>query len=370
MSYTLVATQYSYYSAKVRACLQYKRLPYVEQPSNFDAVFNRVLPATGEAKFPVVFCADGAVLHDSCDIVEALERRHPERPLTPDNSLLTLVSVLLETLADEFFVAPFIYYRWVPEDTREWALDMFRIILTSGIENMEEREKADAVSGLVAGGIQERVHKIGQDRELVQQESQRVTRAICDALERHLTHQPFLLGERPCLADVALMNGFFGHLYMDPCEAAVYIRRHCTRLSIWLMRMHAAAGEADTGALYLPAQIDELLQVLAKPFGPAALAILEAVDRGLQNQSADEDLPSSLGRVESKLNDTPLSFAAAPYVAWKLQRLRDAYRNMALEQRAEADALLKHCGFLEVCQRDVNWRLQKSGTAIQLRAPA
>lgn len=370
MSYTLVATQYSYYSAKVRVCLQYKRLPYVEQQSNFEAVFNRVLPATGEAKFPVVFCADGAVLHDSCDIVEALERRHPERPLTPDSGLLTLVSVLLETLADEFFVAPFIYYRWVPEDTREWALDMFRILLTSGIEDAAEREQADAVSGLVAGGIQERVQKIGQDRDAVQQESRRVTQAICDALERHLSRHPFVLGARPCLADAALMNGIFGHLYMDPCDAAVYIRRHCTRLSLWLMRMHAAAGESDAGALYLPENLGELLQVLAKPFSHAALAIFEAVDHGLRNQAPGEDLPPSLGRVESRLNDTPLSFAAAPYVAWKLQRLRDVYQSLPPEERAQANALLELCGFLEVCRRAVDWRLQKSGTAIQLRATA
>ena len=40
--YILIATQYSYYSAKVRACLQYKRLPYTERASNFQALFQAV----------------------------------------------------------------------------------------------------------------------------------------------------------------------------------------------------------------------------------------------------------------------------------------------------------------------------------------
>ncbi len=364
--YELVATQFSYYSAKVRACLQYKRLPYVELPSNFDTMFNRVLAATGEAKFPVVFCPDGEVLKDSCDIVEALDSRHPERPVVPEDGVLHLAAVLLETLSDEFFAAPFIYYRWVPEDTRQWALDFFRLMLTRGIEDPEEKAKAAEISQMVAGGIQDRVRKIGQDRVEMQEESQGLTEMICAAVDRHLAMVDFVLGDRPSLADLALMNGFFGHLYMDPCDASQFIRRHCTHLSLWMMRMHAAAGESDRGELFESDSLRELLTAVARPFESVANGMLNAVDAALVGYEDGAELPPSLGRIDVTLSETPMSVAASPYGAWKLQRLRDIYNGLTEGERKRADALLADTGFLPVCQKPVAWRLEKTGLGMRV----
>ena len=61
--YELVASKNSYYSARVRACLQYKRLPYVENPANISAI-RRVIKLTGERIYPIVVCPDGTVLRD------------------------------------------------------------------------------------------------------------------------------------------------------------------------------------------------------------------------------------------------------------------------------------------------------------------
>ena len=79
--YELVGVQPSYYSAKVRACLQYKRLPYREIGASVETISKRVIPETGDHLFPVVFCPDGEVLKDGCDIVTALEERHPARAI-------------------------------------------------------------------------------------------------------------------------------------------------------------------------------------------------------------------------------------------------------------------------------------------------
>lgn len=364
--YELVATQYSYYSAKVRAVLQYKRLPYREIGCSYDTLFNRVLKETGDAKFPVLFCADGSVLTDSCDIVEALEARHPERPLRPAQPVLNLVAVLLETLADEFFAAPFIYYRWVPEDVREWALSLFRILVSDGIRDAETLGAAQQVAEVVAGGIQDRVRKVGQDRADVQAQSQQLTQLICDALESHLQVQPFVLGDRPSLADAALMNGLFGHLFMDPCDASMYLRRRCPRSSLWMMRIHAAAGESDQGELYLSKSLLTMLEAMAKPFSEMAAATLAGVDRGVAAFQHGDLLPASLGSIHTRFAETDISVSAAPYVAWKLQRLREAYHRVPPQNKTEADNLLGAAGFLTLCQKTINWRLEKSGTAMRL----
>ena len=97
--YEFIGSKNSYFSAKVRACLQYKRLPYVETTANIEAM-RRVRKLTGDLIYPVVVCPDGAVLRDGCDIVAELERRHPERPVIPEDPVLHLAALLLELEAD------------------------------------------------------------------------------------------------------------------------------------------------------------------------------------------------------------------------------------------------------------------------------
>ena len=116
--YLLYAAQPSYFSAKVRACFQYKRIPYTELPFNFDRLRDVILPRTGMHLFPVVICPDDTTLQDSCDIVAELERRHPERPVMPADPVQRLLAILFETYADEFLMILGGYYRWVPEGTR------------------------------------------------------------------------------------------------------------------------------------------------------------------------------------------------------------------------------------------------------------
>ena len=93
--YEFVASKNSYYSARVRACLQYKRIPYVETPANISAI-RRVIKLTGDRVYPIVVCPDGTVLRDGCNIVEALEQRHPQRPVIPADPVLHLVALIME----------------------------------------------------------------------------------------------------------------------------------------------------------------------------------------------------------------------------------------------------------------------------------
>jgi glutathione S-transferase len=98
--YQLYAAQSSYYSAKPRACLQYKRLPYVALQINLARMGSFVLPKTGTHYIPVLLCPDGTVVQDSITIVETLEARHPERPVIPEDPVLALVAEIFDTLTD------------------------------------------------------------------------------------------------------------------------------------------------------------------------------------------------------------------------------------------------------------------------------
>lgn len=361
--YRLIAAQPSYFSAKVRACFQYKRVPYTELPFNFDRLRELVIPRTGMHLFPIVICPDDTTLQDGCDIVEEIERRHPERPVIPSDPVLHLIALLFETYADEFLMICGGYYRWVAAD-RAWSLRLFEIIGGWGAV-----DKAAAAQGaqMLGHQIEARLPAIGADRPEVRAAIESIFERLCRRFEEHLAADEFfLLGERPTLADLGLMNAMFGHMWRDASPAGVFLHRECIRVGIWIDRMHAAAGERADGRLYVAPTLRPILAEIGAAFGAMARAVLDAADRALPAQEPGAKVKPSLGRIETTLLDVPMARPAGAYTAWKLQRLIDAYRRIPGDRLAEADDLLRTAGFLEVCQHRPTWRLEKRRFQVHL----
>ncbi len=357
--YELVGAQHSYYSAKVRACLQYKRLPYQEIGANIETILNRVIPATGNQQFPVVFCPDGTVLKDGCDIVEALDARHPERPIMPENQQLKFVATLIETLADEFFAIPMIYYRWIPEETKQWGIGMFQTLLGKGVENPDMAALADQMGETISAEIRSRLPKVGLDRKDIQDKAQVITREVCKLLNEHLAETPYILGDHPTLADLGMMNAMWGHLYLDPCEASMFIRNDYLHLNNWITNMHSGSGISDQGELYVADSLIPLLRYMSDAFATMMNDMLAAADQKLPEAETGTEAPAGLGRIDTTLQGAELSRPVTTYTAWRLQRVIEAYQAIPEKQQAATDDLLTDIGFLSLCQRTLSWRLQK-----------
>jgi len=353
--YEFVGSKNSYYSAKVRACLQYKRLPYSEVCANGDTL-RRAKAHTGNHFYPVVICPDGTVLQDSCDIVEALEARHPARPVIPEDPILRLLATLIETLADDFMIRTSIAFRWVHPETADWSLRLFRQICSERMSEPEARAKSLGQAIRIGRSIQSRVKSMPPQIYAL---SERVTREICDRLDAHLTETPFLLGDRPSLADLGMMNAMFPHLYRDPGPISDHMRWECISLSLWIDHMLAAAGESDQGALYLSETLLDLLETLGSAYADMARLTLDAADLALPSLAVGEAPPPFLGPIEAQVMGEPMPTQASAYAAWKLQRLIDTYRAVPYERRAMANALLQRAGFREICEREPGWRLEK-----------
>ena len=84
-----------------------------------------IVPKTGKSFIPVVVTPEGEALQDTCDIIDALERRHPERPILPSDALLRFASLLMEYYADECLIYPGLHMRWHYEENREWVVPEF-----------------------------------------------------------------------------------------------------------------------------------------------------------------------------------------------------------------------------------------------------
>jgi len=360
--YELVAAPHSYYSAKIRSCLQYKRIPYQELGCNIETLGLRVTPATGDHLFPVVFCPDGEILKDGCDIVEGLERRHPERPVAPEDPQLKLIANILENIADNNFAMAMIYYRWIPEETKAWGVKMFNTLNTKGVTNPDLLALANNMSGTVSAEIQSRLPKVSLDRPEVQQEAIKVVEKVCDLLDAHFAQTPFVLGDRPCSADFGIMNAMWGHLFLDPCDASMYIRQNCIHLTYWISNMQSAAGISDQGELYLTDTMKELLQYLGSAFGHMTQEVLKAANKHIPELPLNEAVETGLGSlasVETFLLDVPASMEMDNYTAWRLQRVVDDYQAMNEQTKSDTEKLLNDIGFGVITQYKTNWRLEK-----------
>lgn len=343
--YELVASKNSYYSGRARACLQYKRLPYVETTANIAAMM-RVKELTGQHVYPVVVCPDGTVLRDGCTIVEVLEQRHPERPVIPQDPLLHLVSLVIELMADEFMIETCIGFRWTKEESAGWATRMFSQISSERVQDPALRQRGFDNGARIGASIRRKVSEPGFGGSAENfARSQEVTRDILARLDAHLTHTPFLLGDRPSLADLGMINPLFGHLYRDPGEICDFLHWDCISLSLWVDHMLAAAGESARGELYLTDSLEHVLAAFAEHFPGRALQRVQSADGRLSEASAG----------------TIMNINGPDYTAWRCQRLRECFLALPEDAVPEAERLLDKAGLLEVCHYQPGWRAEKHG---------
>lgn len=341
--YELIGSKNSYFSAKVRACLQYKRLPYVEVTANIESIM-RAKQLTGSHIYPVVMCPDGAVLRDGCDIVEALEKRHPARPVIPADPLLHLVSLITELIADCFILEGAMTTRWCHDRNAEWAKRLFSQVSSERVKDTQLRQRGIDNGVRIGTSIRKRFAELaGTDYD--PQLHIEATRDILSRLDTHLTATPFLLGDRPSLADLGMLNAMYGHLYRDPGELSDYMHWECISLSLWTEHMLAAAGESDRGDLYLTPSMEHVLAGFGQWYGERALNQVKQADQSLRDRPPGEIIG--------------IGSAVPPYTAWRCQRLRDFYLQLGTEHLAEAERLLELSGLLEICHFQAGWRAEK-----------
>jgi hypothetical protein len=85
--------------------------------------------------------------------------------------------------------------------------------------------------------------------------------AAFDGLEAILAERPFLLGDRPTVADFGFVGPMFRHFGQDPTPAEL-MRQRAPRLYVWVARMWEARSDDDVREL-VPA-IDPPLSALLR----------------------------------------------------------------------------------------------------------
>jgi glutathione S-transferase len=315
------------------AYLRYKEIPFERIEPSWRRIQTELLPHTGMPKVPLVQTPDGQWLQDTTPMIDWFEARFPEPPVVPADPLQSFAARLLEDYADEWLWRPALHYRWsYPEDARHLsqrivAEGLFDVPLPRWLLRFYIRRR------------QRRTYVIGDGVDAATRAHVENTYlGTLDRLEENLAERPFLLGQRPCLADFGFFASMFRHFSLDPTPARI-MRQRAPAVFAWVARLwNARARGTDAGWLAagtLPDAWHGLLRDAAETYLPYlhanAMAWHEGkarLDYGVQGVS---------------YRNVP----AVHYRVWCRERLQDHFEALPSRSQPAVRALLEECGAWE-----------------------
>lgn len=328
----------SYFSGKLEAYLRWKEIPYQRIEVRWDRVQGELRRATGVAKVPVLRTADGLWLQDTTPILDWLEARHPQGAVLPDDPFQAFFCRLLEDWADEWLWRPALHYRW------SFAPDARLLAQRIAAEAMGHLPLPTAWVAAIVRRRQHRTYVSGDGvTAATRAHVEGIYLGALERLERLLREQPFLLGERPSLADFGLFGPMFRHFALDPTPARL-MRDRAPAVLEWVARLwNARASRLRAGwppAGELPAVWRELLAEVGAGYLPALHANAVAWRAGARRH--DFTVQGAAYR------DVPV----VRYRVWCRERLQDHFEALPEPQRAAVRAELERAGAWEPLWRD------------------
>jgi glutathione S-transferase len=346
--YVFHAFEVSYFSAKVRPALRYKRLWYDEVRADLRLIQER----TGLGFIPILITPEDETWQDSTDIYDRLEARHPDPPLFPATAVQRIAAHLVELYSDEFGTIPAMHYRWGSELGESSA--RARFIAMIGSEELGTAAAARMAQARIALGA--------SDDNAPAIEAH--TRDLLDALCAHFQAQPYLLGARMSFADCALMGPLYGHFFNDLVSRKLLLETARPVVG-WIERCNYPNAPAQGEWLADDAVAPTLRQVLAvmgRDAAPVLLKGLEVFERWADAAPRDlEELPRAVGQVESSLRGLPLVRFAGSYAPWLVQRVLDDYRALDPTARKRVDEAVAGTGWEAVLAHEPRHRVAKRG---------
>lgn len=318
--YTLIGSEMSPYSVKVRAYCRYKELPFDWEERSF---LNRKKFAE-HAKVPLVpllIRPDGSAIQDSTLIIEQeLEPKYPQPDVRPPEPAAQFLSSLLEEFADEWGNKLMFYQRWRdPKDQQSAAARLAKLMF--GVTWWGKLAQPVAAR-MIQKRMVPRVSFVGASEANVALLQRSWQQLVAD-LEAHIASRQYLFGGRPTLADFSLY-GQLVQAYSDP-TAGDYLRANASQLLGWLERMASPRVKGDfepLDALY-PTLAPVLENTVAKHFLPWADANARAFKAGEKT-------------VSLQLDGYSYSQQVFKYHAVSLAALRDKFQAVSEDEQTVA----------------------------------
>ena len=337
---TLYGPELSYFTGKLEAVIQYKELPYRRQAAG---PMGPEAHSAGTLQVPSLQLTDGRWLTDTTPIIHWLDQRYATTAVTPSDPVLAFFSLLLEDYADEWLWRPAMHYRW---DYAESAALQSRVLI-------DENAKDMPLPGFLKRNlIRNRQRKLFTHGDGVTAATwNHVEKIYLDTLQQFdtiLQARPFLLGERPSLADFGFFGPMFRHFSMDPTSARI-MRETAPRVYEWVARVWNARISTATGELldHVPEDWGALLNSIGSAYLPYLCANADAWKKGGSHFDVNIE-----GAPYKKIR-------TSRYRVWCLEQLKVNYDALSEKNQQAVRTRLEVHGCWEPL-----WRIQNTASKI------
>ena len=320
------------YTRKMLAVLRYRRIPYRFLLPNNPRLAD--LPRPKVQLLPTFYLPDetGALqaVTDSTPLIRRFEREYPGRSLIPADPALAFLDELIEDYADEWLTKAMFHYRWSYEADIAKASAILPCWRGFTVPDEELRMRGVMVAERQIG----RLRYVGSN-PVTGPVIEASYRRFLAAFEAHLTHLPYLLGQRPAASDFAVFGQLTQLAEFDPTPMALTLEI-APRVTAWVGLMEDQSGvePAEDGWLSPDALPDTLLAVLAE-IGRVYPSVM------LANAAA---VAGKAPEVTTEVDGQVWTQQPFPYQAKCLGWLRQSRADLAPAARAQVDAVLAPSG--------------------------
>ncbi len=320
----IYGTSVAVYTGKIEGYLRAKGLDYELEEVGISQM-KHVEKMTGLHRVPAIDMKDGQWLSDSHLIIEYLEKKHPEPAIYLSDPLAQFFSLMLEEYFDEWIWLQCIYMRFCDADGGDYMINsMARSI-------MREITAPQFVKRWVwRNNRRKYLKEIGAGDENAHLLERRFL-ILLEQLEAIFSVQPYLLGERPTVADFGLFGPMFRHFVGDPYSGAIVRDKGPASLE-WSARLWNIKPETFRDApepIGLNPAVKPLLVDFNDCFVPYLQANYQAFLKGKEHTHYTD-----LGEQWTR--------TTVPHRVWSIAKLQRSYQT--LPQSAK-DAL-NNCGYL------------------------
>ncbi|MCA8900260.1 MAG: glutathione S-transferase family protein [Hyphomonas sp.] len=264
------------YSMKVRAAMRAKRLVHTWTGMTAEDRAG-VMPNVKAPVIPVIRRPDGSWTNDSTPFLLSIEEEG--RALLPPGPLARFACLLLEDMADEWFMKAMFHFRWFYAEDAKWCANwlMFDSLPNAG------REGVETAAATIRERQISRMALVGctpTTAPLIEASWRRA----CIGLESMATGpQRFLFGNRISLADLA----FYGQLKVMSYDLTpmAWMRKDVPYLYRWLDHADDASGIEGDWADEIGAPVRFLLGMAGDTYLPFLKANADALEAGAETFS-------------------------------------------------------------------------------------
>lgn len=328
---TVYGSSISYFTGKLENYCRVKGIPYQLKALSAGRVTQLIKEQTGSSQMPAMQLADGRWLSDSTPIIQWFEGEFPAPAVIPTDPLQRFFSLLLEDYADEWLWRPAMHYRWHYRAGARFA--SYHLANEVG----GDIALPAALKSWVITRRQRNGYTIGDGITRDQVPGvEAIYRRMLEQLEAIFRVRPFMLGNRPSLADIGFAGPIFRHFALDPVPAEI-MRREAPAVwewsaRLWNFRLRDGSGELLPG---IPADLGPILQEIGTHYLPYLCANNDAVTAGHKRFDAE------IGGVRYR------RARWSRYRVWCLKQLRNHFTALPPADQVSARALLEQHGCWE-----------------------